>query len=81
MIMELTQPEQAVYDAELYDLAMKSLDNVWTRDADMVLDYYEYDMTKAELAREIEVSNTRVDQIIKKVTGRMKFKFKLIGEL
>ena len=77
--MILTDTEQAVYDAELYELALKSLDDVWTRNAEMILDYYEYDMTKAELARENELSKTRVHQVLAKTEAKMRFQLRRIG--
>ena len=77
--MILTDTEQAVYDAELYELALKSLDDVWTRNAEMILDYYEYDMTKAELARENELSKTRVHQVLAKTEAKMRFQLRNIG--
>ena len=77
--MILTDTEQAVYDAELYNLALESLDDVWTRNAEMILDYYEYDMTKAQLARENELSKTRVHQILVKTEAKMRFQLRRIG--
>ena len=77
--MILTDTEQAVYDAELYELALKSLDDVWTRNAEMILDYYEYDMTKAQLARENELSKTRVHQVLAKTEAKMRFQLRMIG--
>jgi predicted DNA-binding protein YlxM (UPF0122 family) len=77
--MILTDTEQAVYDAELYELALKSLDDVWTRNAEMILDYYEYDMTKAELARENELSKTRVHQVLAHTEAKMRFQLRRIG--
>jgi len=77
--MILTDTEQAVYDAELYELALKSLDDVWTRNAEMILDYYEYDMTKAQLARENELSKTRVHQVLAKTEAKMRFQLRRIG--
>jgi predicted DNA-binding protein YlxM (UPF0122 family) len=77
--MILTDTEQAVYDAELYELALKSLDDVWTRNAEMILDYYEYDMTKAQLARENDLSKTRVHQVLAKTEAKMRFQLRKIG--
>ena len=77
--MILTDTEQAVYDAGLYELALKSLDDVWTRNAEMILDYYEYDMTKAQLARENELSKTRVHQVLAKTEAKMRFQLRMIG--
>lgn len=77
--MILTDTEQAVYDAELYELALKSLDDVWTRNAEMILDYYEYDMTKAQLARENELSKTRVHQVLAHTEAKMRFQLRRIG--
>ena len=77
--MILTDTEQAVYDAELYELALKSLDDVWTRNAEMILDYYEYDMTKAQLARENDLSKTRVHQVLAHTEAKMRFQLRRIG--
>jgi len=79
--MILTDTEQAVYDAELYDLALAALERaqVWERNGNMFLEYYEYDMTKAQLARENELSKTRVHQVLAKTEAKMRFQLRKIG--
>ena len=45
----------------------------------MILDYYEYDMTKAQLARENELSKTRVHQVLAHTEAKMRFQLRRIG--
>ena len=79
--MILTDTEQAVYDAELYELALYALgkSNISERNAYMLLDHLEYGITKAQLSRENEVSKTRVNQVIDSVERRMRFQLKRVG--
>jgi hypothetical protein len=79
--MILTDTEQAVYDAELYDLALGALERagVWERNGDMFLDHLEYNITKAQLARENELSKTRVHQVLAHTEAKMRFQLRRIG--
>jgi hypothetical protein len=81
--MLLTDTEQAVYNVELYDLALSALEDfgVTERNAYIFLDYYEHNVSLDVLSIENELSKTRVSQIRDKMNCLVRGRLKRIGEI
>ncbi len=67
-------PEEAVYNNELKEMIMQSLENLTEKEKKVILLYYYEDLTLKEISRVLEVTESRVSQLHTKALTKMKGK-------